>query len=83
MNSRTSFLFLTARRSHFLCRLRASCVLPLPHHLLFVHFFRIVDVDVGTFLLCDNALLFLVVIQDDAQILEYCRRNLVSEIFDR
>jgi hypothetical protein len=78
-----SFLFLVAAgRSQFLGGFGTGGVLALPHHFLLVHFLRVIDVDVWALFLRDAALLFLVIVQDHAQVLEHGGGDLVAEVLD-
>ena len=79
-----SFLLLiSAGRPQFLCRFGTSSVLTLPHHLLLIHFLRIVDVNIRSFLFCYVPLLLLVVIEYNAQVLQHSRWYLIPKVFNR
>lgn len=78
INRLKSLLLLATGRPHLLGRLRPGGVLPLSHHLLLVHFLRVVYINIGPLLLGDHPLLLLVVIQRHTQVLQDAGGDLIG-----
>jgi hypothetical protein len=60
-----SFFLLTCGWSHLFSGFSSCCAFTLPHHLLFIHFLRIIYINIRPLFLCNYSLLFLIVVEYD------------------
>ena len=67
---------------HQLRRSCSGCVLTLLHHLLLVHFLRVINVNIGSLLFRYDPLLLLIVIQNHTQVVKHSWWDLVPEVLN-